>query len=157
MYKRHRIVSIILFAAIFIMTYLLKADYSQIAEAAIAIVSIALAVYIGAASVILGSHFAEKLKNQRDGEIGTKTSLGVLATYLRIAGIFGLVTIVISAVYALKVELPCEFLSCSTFGYSLLEIASQILSSFACGMFSLNILFIWLILLFLINSMTKSV
>ena len=65
MYRRHKIACAILFALSFLATFILKADYSKIADSAIAVVSIALAVYIGAASVILGSDFAGKLKNNK--------------------------------------------------------------------------------------------
>ena len=51
--------------SIFFATFKLKADYSKIADNAVSVISIALAVYIGAASVILGSDFAKKLKNNR--------------------------------------------------------------------------------------------
>ena len=80
MYKRHRIAGASIFVIILVVAFLLDADYSKISEAAISVVSIALAVYIGAASVILGSDFADKLKRQRDIEIKTKTGLGVLAS-----------------------------------------------------------------------------
>ena len=60
------------------------------------VMAIAIAVYIGATSVILGSAYAEKMKSQVDPEIRTSSSLGVLASYLRTAGTFGIGTIVIS-------------------------------------------------------------
>lgn len=159
MYKRHKIMSMALFVGVFLVTFLLKADYFEIASSAISVVSIALAVYIGAASVILGSNFAEKLKNQKDSQIKTKTRLGVLATYLRIAGSCSLVTIVISGIYALDLDLSFvgKFFASWEYSNHLMETMPLVLSSFSCSMFTLNIFFIWLILLFLINSMAKSV
>ena len=65
MYRRHKIACVALSLLTFFAAFILKADYSKIADCAISVVSIALAVYIGAASVILGSDFAGKLKNNK--------------------------------------------------------------------------------------------
>lgn len=158
MYRRHRRTCIVLFVSIFFATFKLKADYSKIADNAVSVISIALAVYIGAASVILGSDFAKKLKKQQDQELITKTSLGVLASYLRTAGVCSLLTIIISIIYMLDLDVS-----------SLVNILTQyvpieyfqflwnFLSSISFGLFAINVIFLWLILIFLINSMTKSV
>ena len=159
MYKRHKIMIFALFVVVFIVTFLIRADYSKIAESAISIVSIALAVYIGATSVLLGSNFAENLKNQRDSQINTKTRLGVLATYLRVAGYCSVATIIISGIYTLDLDLQFvdKLFVQWEHGNCLLEIIYLMLSSFSCSMFTINILFISFLLLFLINSMAKSV
>lgn len=159
MYKRHKAASIVLFITVFLFSFLLKADYYKIAEAAISVVSIALAVYIGAASVILGSEFAGKLKKQKDGQIKTKTSLGVLATYLRVAGICSIVTLIISSIYTIDLDFQSVrnifmLWNCSEYFFQILPV---LLSSFSCSLFSINVFFIWLILIFLINAMKKSV
>ena len=153
MYKRHRIAGASIFVTILVVAFLLDADYSKISEAAISVVSIALAVYI------LGSDFADKLKRQRDIEIKTKTSLGVLASYLRIAGFYGLATIAISAVYLLDMDFQViqEMLVQWQYGTFWLAIIPKVLSALSCALFAVNVFFIWLILIFLINSMTKSV
>lgn len=159
MYKNHKIIGVALFVMIFLVTVLLKADYSKVAESAISVVAIALAVYIGATSVILGSDFAEKLKKQQDSQIKTKTSLGVFATYLRIAGFFSFATIVISVLYMLNLDLwflDNFFAQWKHYSHFLENLAIAF-SAFSFSMFSVNIFFIWLILKFLINSMTKSV
>lgn len=159
MYKRHRIAGASIFVIILVVAFLLDADYSKISEAAISVVSIALAVYIGAASVILGSDFADKLKRQRDIEIKTKTGLGVLASYLRIAGFCGLATIAISAVYLLDMDFQAirEMLIQWQYGTFWLATIPKVLSALSCALFAVNVFFIWLILVFLINSMAKSV
>ena len=159
MYKRHKVASIVLFFTVFLFSFLLKADYYKIAEAAISVVSIALAVYIGAASVILGSEFASKLKKQQDSQIKTKTSLGVLSTYLRIAGISSIVTIIISSIYTLDLDFQSirnifTHWNCGEYFFKILPV---FLSSFSCSLFSINVFFIWLILIFFINAMKKSV
>lgn len=159
MYKNHKKIIIFIFFIIFLISFVLKANYESIANLAISVVSIALAVYIGASSVILGSPFAKKLKEQRDSEIKTKTNLGVLATYLRIAGFSSIITIVISLIYTLDFNSGCIynlFTNCESLGLSC-DMLFLLFSSFSCSIFVINIVFIWLILLFLINSLTKSV
>ncbi|MCD8017215.1 MAG: hypothetical protein LUE97_05355 [Oscillospiraceae bacterium] len=159
MYRRHKIVGSFVFIVTFSVATLLNADYSNLAQTAISVISIALAVYIGAASVILGSDFAGKLKAQRDSEIETKTSLGVLAAYLRTAGICAVGTIAISAIYILQIDFKLiqnMLINCD-YETQLIKATSQIISSASCSLFALNVFFIWLILIFLINSMTKSV
>ena len=104
MYKRHKWLIAAIFVAVFIVAAFLKADYSEIAESSISVMAIAIAVYIGATSVILGSAYAEKMKSQVDPEIRTSSSLGVLASYLRTAGAFGIGTIVISTMYSLGID-----------------------------------------------------
>ena len=159
MYRRHKAAVIVLFVVVLVTTYLAEADYGKIAETAVAVIAIALAVYVGAASVILGSDFAQKLKSQRDDEIKTKTSLGVLAAYLRVAGVCSLATIAISVFYVLDLNVASFFswAISGEDGICVLDKVSLVISALSCGLFSINIVFIWLILIFLINSMTKSV
>lgn len=141
MYKRHRIAEASIFVTILVVAFLLDVDYSKISEAAISVVSIALAVYIGAASVILGSDFADKLKRQRDIEIKTKTGLGVLASYLRIAGFCGLATIAISAVYLLDMDFQAiqEMLIQWQYGTFWLATIPKVLFALSCALFAVNV------------------
>ena len=158
MYKRHKIACIILAVLTFWAAFILKADYSKIAESAISIVSIALAVYIGAASVILGSNFANRLKMQQDRQLKTKTNLGVLASYLRIAGICSLLTVIVSAIYILDLDVSYFdniLIKCGQVENA--HFFQYLFSSLSSSLFAINIFFMWLILIFLINSMTKSV
>lgn len=159
MYKRHKVAVTVLFVVVLVTTYLAESDYGKIAETAVAVIAIALVVYVGAASVILGSNFAQKLKSQRDDEIKTKTSLGVLATYLRAAGVCSLATIAISVFYVLDLNVSTFFgwAINGELGIYVLDKASLVISVLSCGLFSINIVYIWLILIFLINSMTKAV
>ena len=159
MYKRHKILCLIISLVVTVLSFLLNIEYSKIAEIAITVVSIALAVYIGAACALLGSPYAEKLRSIRDVEDNTRTSLGVLAHYLRAAGFFSVITIIISSVSLLDIDLP-TILRISPSKNALLaflHILKRVISAASCGLFFVNVLFIWLILLFLINSISKSV
>lgn len=159
MYKRHKTFIVILYIVVFCLSAIMKADYNRIAEQSISIMAIAIAVYIGATSVILGSPFAAQMKAQPDKEIKTMTSLGVLASYLRTAGAFGITTIVVSTIYVLNTGSTIMGIipSGSKYWNFIRTSIPQIASSISCGLFAVNIVFMYLILLFLINSMTKSV
>lgn len=159
MYKCHKIIVVILFVVTSFICFMIKADYSEMAESAIATVSIAVGVYIGATSVLLGSNFAEMLKKQPDEKMKAYTKLGVLANYLRIAGGIGLFTIIISTLYTLNLDSTYlfQFLDCFIKDFSFNKIVLRIISSISFGLFFANMFFMWLILAFLINSMTKSV
>lgn len=159
MYKRHKVLIVLLFIMVFCLSAIMKADYDLIAEQSISIMAIAIAVYIGATSVILGSPYATQMKAQPDKEIKTMTSLGVLASYLRTAGAFGIATIVVSTIYVLNVgSTIMGIIPSGTKYWDFLRTSiPQMASSFSCGLFAVNIVFMYLILIFLINSMTKSV
>lgn len=159
MYKRHKAFIIVLLVATSIVSFLLELDYSSMAEASITIISIAVAVYIAATSIILGSPYAERLKSQTDFELREKTRLGVLASYLRTAGKFGIATIIVSTAYILEVdrEVQSIFPKDNPMWLYLENLIFRIIGSFFCGLFFVNIVFMYLVLIFLINSMTKSV
>lgn len=159
MYKRHKRLIVVIFIAVLIAAIILNADYSKIAEASISVMSIAVAVYISATSVILGSTYAEKLKGQVDSKIKTSTSLGVLAAYLRNAGALAVIMIMISTLYVLKIGTPkpIAILLTNNGWHTIGTLILRVVSAISCGLFAVNIVFMYLILLFLINSMSKSV
>ena len=159
MYERHKHLIVIIFIAVLIAAIILNADYSKIAEASISVMSIAVAVYISATSVILGSTYAEKLKGQVDSKITTSTSLGVLAAYLRNAGALAVIMIMISTLYVLKIGTPksIAILLTNNGWHTIGTLILRVVSAISCGLFAVNIVFMYLILLFLINSMSKSV
>lgn len=159
MYERHKRLIVIIFIAVLIAAIILNADYSKIAEASISVMSIAVAVYISATSVILGSTYAEKLKGQVDSKIKTSTSLGVLAAYLRNAGALAVIMIMISTLYVLKIGTPkpIAILLTNNGWHTIGTLILRVVSAISCGLFAVNIVFMYLILLFLINSMSKSV
>ena len=159
MYERHKRLIVIIFIAVLIAAIILNADYSKIAEASISVMSIAVAIYISATSVILGSTYAEKLKGQVDSKITTSTSLGVLAAYLRNAGALAVIMIMISTLYVLKIGTPkpIAILLTNNGWHTIGTLILRVVSAISCGLFAVNIVFMYLILLFLINSMSKSV
>ena len=159
MYTRDKVKVVLLFLLISYLAFWLMVDFKIIADSAIAVVGIALAVYIGTASVLLGSPFAQRLKEHRDEQIRTKTSLGVLAGYLRNAGKVGLATIIVSALFAANPDIQPAIHGLQMIGVNpdVVPQVIRVVEAIACGMFAVNLFFIWRILIFLINSLTKSV
>lgn len=119
-------------------------DFDEMAGTAITFASIAVGVYIAAVSALLGSQYSKILKQQPDHKIKDKTFLGVLAQYFRYAGFSCMLLIVISCIYCIPANkiTPLVYRFCSAFTY---------------GLFAVNFLFMWLILIFLVNSLGKSV
>lgn len=144
MYTHHKVEAVILFIAVAILSFLSAVTYKNLAITAITVVSISLGVYIAAMSALLGSPYADQLKAVADEKVKTKSQLGVLATYLRVAGRFSVFTIIISSLYQFtSLKINNAFLS-------------QIVSSISCGIFALNILFLWLIFSFLSTALINS-
>ena len=157
MYKRHKILLFFLSITVFVLSFIFKADYSLVSELVVTIISIALAVYIAAASVLLGSPFSKELKRQIDKEDKTKSLLGVLSVYLRKAGAYSIVSIIISCLYSISPSISVPFSIESIqhiFVYR--DLFVNIFSSISCTLFSANIFFLWQILKFIIFSLTKA-
>lgn len=142
---RHKIVIIITFALTSLISFLIEINYIEIAEIAVTVVSIALAVYISAATALLGSNHAKRMRKQQDKKIKDKFSLGVLVNYLQNAGALGLATIIISCAYISK-AFCCEH-----------EFLVIFVSALSAGIFAVNLLFIWIILKFILTAMLNSV
>ncbi|MEA5040312.1 MAG: hypothetical protein VB086_10800 [Clostridiaceae bacterium] len=144
MYVHHKIKALILFIVVVILSFIIGAAYKDLALAAITAVSISLAVYIAAMTALLGSPYSDRLKTIVDKKIKTKSQLGVLTTYLRVAGGFSVITLIISSLYQFtSLKINNSFLS-------------QAASSISCGAFALNIFFLWLIFNFLSTALINS-
>ena len=86
---------------------------------------------------------------KKSKEYPSKTLLGVLADYFRIAGLFCVVLIVAGCLYLI----PTVWNATGHFATNIFRCGS----AFSYAVFSANILFLWLILVFLVNSLSKSV
>lgn len=157
MYKRHKILLMILVLATFILSLILKIGYGSLCESAIAVVSIALAVYIAAASALLGSPYSKALKALVDEEDNTRSQLGVIAHYLRIAGWLSVITIVISCLYIVEpeYELPARIIANVQF-QAFKRVLFLTFSAISNSLFVANIFFFCQIFRFLTNSLTKA-
>lgn len=116
-------------------------DYSKIASDAIAVVSVAIAVYLTAVTLLIGSRVAEYMRKQ-DARIPTKTQLGVLISYLSHAVVTGILSIVVSCAVLLE-KVPSGEPS----------IVRSTLSAFGFSFFTTTLLFIALIFWFMENAL----
>lgn len=152
MYKRHKFLIIIMAIVIFAISYFIPLLYSKIAESAITIISITLAVYISVATSLLGSAFSKSLKRIPDNEDPTKSMLGVLSSYLKWAGVCSVVTLIISSLYLIWPEFTINTPELQ----HTISFASRVFSSFACTMFAINIVFMSIIMAFLVVSLNNA-
>lgn len=145
MYKRHKRQLSICVMATTAMAFMFDWDFTPIAEIAVTVASIAMGVYIATVSALLGSQYAKDLKGTTDRELPSKTLLGVLADYFRCAGFSCILLILTSCLFLIpsNIIFPPIFL--------------KVGSSLSYGVFSSNIFLLWLILVFLVNSLGKSV
>lgn len=144
MYTRHKIAVFAVFILTAIFCYFAEILYENLAITAITVVSISVAIYIAAMSALLGSPYADRLKSIRDSKIVGNSQLGVLTTYLRVAGNIGVLTIVISILFQIPAVITVP------------PPLRRLVSSFACGTFAVNVLFLWLIFQFLTTSLVNS-
>lgn len=144
MYIRHKAEGAIVFTLTVILSLITKVSYNDLSATALTVVSISVAVYIAAMSSLLGSPYASKISSIADSWIKGKSQLGVLTTYLRIAGNCGVLTIIISILYQIPsvIKIPV-FLS-------------RLTSAIACGIFAINIYFLWLVFHFLSVALINS-
>ena len=154
MYKRHKVYTVFLTLLTLFLCYGLNVDYSRIAENAVTVVSISFALHITVASSLLGSDYSRYLKKHTDPYNPTKSRLGVIVAYLQNAGIISVLTITISTLYMLMPD-DFQMLSQSEFLNRHLDFLRRIISSASCALFAINFLFLWLIFIFLINSLTR--
>lgn len=149
MYKKHLLLAAFVFGTVFAVSFMLQVDYWNISEDAMTLVSIAIAVYITVPSFLVGSPYADKLKRTPDPKRTGMSQLGTLRDYLRDSMFFSILTIVLRAVYALKLV---------NFGkYCNNKIDVDLLiSSFSCAVFALDILFLWLIFKLILVTMMNA-
>ena len=152
MYKRHKIIISLLAIFVFSISFFAPLHYAKIAEVAITIISITLAVYISVATALLGSAFSKSLKKLPDKEDPHKSMLGVLSSYLRWAGVYSVITIIISSIYIIWPGIT-EANDTIMLVYFF---ASRGFSSFACALFSVNIVFMSIIMEFLVVSLNNA-
>lgn len=145
MYKRHKRQILLCVIVTTATAFMFDWSFEPIADLAVTVASIAMGVYIAAVSALLGSQYAKEMKETTDKEQPNKTLLGILASYFRYAGISCILLIVVS----------CLFLIPSNINFS--PMLLKVGGAASYGLFSSNILLIWLILLFLVNSLGKSV
>lgn len=150
MYKRHTFALLICFTGIFFFTFKFSYDFGTIAPFALTVSSIIMGVYIATVSALLGSNYAKRLGSVNDKEITGNTLLGVLGNYFDAAGKCCIMLIVLSCLFLI----PLQTYNTVTHSRHYLIL---IFSSLSYAIFAINIVFLYLILIFLVNSLRKSI
>lgn len=138
MYKKHKVICFIAAVVSFFAAYIFNANYSKIADNAMTLVSIVIAVYITVASVLMGSTYAAAIKRIPDKINKGNSLLGTLKDYITDSMAFSILSIIISSLYSFEIINIGEFWNGKIDG-------DRLFSALSCAIFALNIVFLWLI------------
>ena len=143
MYKKHRVMLVLVILLFGAISYLFSVDYADIASDGITVVSIILASYMTSFSGLVSSDLAKKMQRKEDSELAGKSQLGVLRSYLNAAVCIGIINIIISCVatiLASKMELVVNK-----------GVVYYILSACGCATLAGNIYLMFLLFRFMVN------
>ena len=143
MYKKHRVMLVLVILLFGAISYLFSVDYGDIASDGITVVSIILAIYMTSFSGLVSSDLAKKMQRKEDSELAGKSQLGVLRSYLNAAVCIGIINIIISCVatiLASKMELVVNK-----------GVVYYILSACGCATLAGNIYLMFLLFRFMVN------
>lgn len=143
MYKKHRVMLVLVILLFGAISYLFSVDYADIASDGITVVSIILAIYMTSFSGLVSSDLAKKMQRKEDSELAGKSQLGVLRSYLNAAVCIGIINIIISCVatiLASKMELVGNK-----------GVVYYILSACGCATLAGNIYLMFLLFRFMVN------
>lgn len=143
MYKKHRVMLVIVMLILGVISYLFSVDYADIASDGITVVSIILAIYMTSFSGLVSSDLAKKMQRKEDSELSGKSQLGVLRSYLNSAVFIGIINIIISCV-ALILASKMELVENKGVLY-------YIVSSCGCATLAGNIYLMFLLFRFMVN------
>lgn len=143
MYKKHRVMLVLVMLIIGVISYLFSVDYADIASDGITVVSIILAIYMTSFSSLVSSELAKKMQRKEDSELAGKSQLGVLRSYLNNAVFIGIINIIISCV-ALILASKMELVENKGVVY-------YIISACGCATLAGNIYLMFLLFRFMVN------
>lgn len=143
MYKKHRVMLVLVMLILGVISYLFSVDYADIASDGITVVSIILAIYMTSFSGLVSSDLAKKMQRKEDSELAGKSQLGVLRSYLNNAVFIGIINIIISCV-ALILASKMELVENKGALY-------YIVSACGCATLAGNIYLMFLLFRFMVN------
>lgn len=98
MYKKDKIILMIISILCCVISFKLKIDYSIVASDGITIISIVLAIYMTSVSGLISSKLVGEMSQKRDKQLVGKSQLGVLKSYLKNAVKLAIFNMVISGI-----------------------------------------------------------
>lgn len=143
MYKKHRVMLVLVMLILGVISYWFSVDYADIASDGITVVSIVLAIYMTSFSGLVSSDLAKKMQRKEDSELAGKSQLGVLRSYLNNAVFIGIINIIISCV-ALILASKMELVENKGAVY-------YIVSACGCATLAGNIYLMFLLFRFMVN------
>lgn len=145
MYTYHKRILFLSFFTVGFLSYFLNIPFEKIASDSITVVSIAIAVYMTAITLLIGNKIVESM-GKTDSFIKTKTKLGVLVTYLKSAVLVGVLSILDCCFLKIyTVEDPNQLEGCFKNLYEIYKIVSAI----GLALFITTLLFMLLIFKFI--------
>ncbi len=143
MYKRHRVILVLIMLMCGVISFVFDVDYADIASDGITVVSIILAIYMTSFSGLVSSELAQKMQRREDSELTGRSQLGVLRSYLNVAvgvGIFNIIVACIALIIHSKME---AVVNKGTLYY--------VASACGCGTLGANIYLMFLLFRFMVN------
>lgn len=144
MYKRDKIFVAIFGAISAGIAFSVNVDYSRIASEGLTLSSIVLAVYVAAMMGLIGSKLGEKMSSTVTSD-GEHTQLWVFMEYVRNALFFAISTIIISSIVLLIPTIDPETATLTEL------ITYRFVSAIGLSCYSVNLLFMGLVLKFMLN------
>ncbi len=159
MERTHKKHTKMLFAFIFALSFILRWNFTSIASDSISFISIALAIYTVSIGALIGSSFAEELKNITHRERKDLTQLDMISNYMKLGIIMSMITIILSLVVKLDHSFLLELFHImiidifnnETLWRVLYGIGKQIFMSTCFSFLSMNFIFMWYVFKFIIN------
>lgn len=96
MYKKHKIISIIIFLGTGLISFLINVEFNSITNDILTVMSIILGFYIAALSSLFGNLTLKEMSKKIDKKITNKTELGVLLSYYKTSIIVSFIVILLS-------------------------------------------------------------
>lgn len=145
MYKAHKRILLVQIIATTAVAYYFDVPFNRVTSDSIAVVSIGIAVYLTAITLLIGSKIADSMR-EIDHIIQTKTKLGVLIAYIRCAVLIGIASILDNCfLIVYKFEEPEELEQVAKSWVNLYRMVSAI----GVALFIATLIFMYLIFRFI--------
>lgn len=138
-----RIFCIVAAMIVGVLAFFLEIDYAKIASEGLTLSSIVLAVYVAAIAGLINTDLAKKMAQTLSSPKSEYTQLGQLTTYFKYASGYAIATIIISSIVLLLPGLQIEDVIANSI--------MRILSILGLVLYTLNLLFLGMILRFMLN------
>lgn len=143
MYKRHKVIIMLIMIICGATSICLKVDYAGIASEGITVVSIVLAIYMTSFSSLVSSDLARKMQSKEDKIVNGKSQLGVLKNYLNMAVWIGIINIVVACVSLIIYSKTSEIVDKNAWYY--------FVSACGCSTLGANLYLMFLLFRFMVN------